>query len=120
MTNKNNQWAKEILKSNFLDLFEHGLEEMPMKTIEIHTFDIKILSIHQDRKPGEVAVIIGLISDKPGESETDFTCPSFMIRVEHRYYYREFFYEAMEVIRALRIINDYQHPIPEESFSITF
>jgi hypothetical protein len=121
--------AKEILSKNVLDLSMVGLDYMPMRTVEIETFEImnKSKSNPNDTETTchEKAYLLGLVDKNKNSSSGqysptgDLICRSFFVNVWHDYYYREFFCDAMEVIQALRILNEYKDPYPDESITIT-
>lgn len=96
--------ANQILSKNVLDLSAAGLEYMPMKTICIESFLVMNYHPENNRKndKGEMyheAELLGLVKDN--------TCSSYFISVHHQYYYREYFQDAIDVIEALRVVNDY-------------
>ena len=114
--------AKEILAKNFLDLEISGLDFIPnLKIIEIEEFEIINQSKDDPNKDTawfEKAYLLGIIDEqKKGNPyplreyvpEGDFYCCSFIVKIWHKHYYREFFREAMEVIEALRIANEYNY-----------
>jgi hypothetical protein len=121
--------ANEVLAKNSLCL-DNGLENLPMiKTVEIEIFEIMNKSkSHPDSQATmwyEKAHLMGIVENNNGTSSAhhhhvgDLTCCSFLVILWHTYYYRDFFYEAMEVIEALRTVNEYKHPFPEENITIT-
>jgi hypothetical protein len=120
--------AKEVLATNVLNLSVAGMDYMPMKTVEIEIFEVmnKSKSNPNDEETAwyEKAHLLGLVDEnKKNRSgqyspEGDLTCRSFVVKLWHNYYYREYFSGAMEVIGALRIVNGYKHPYPNESVTI--
>lgn len=121
--------AKEVLATNVLNLSITGMDYMPMKTVEIEIFEImnKSKANPNDEETAwhEKAHLLGLVDkNKKAHSgeyspEGHLTCWSFVVKVHHNHYYREFFNGAMEVIEALRTVNEYKDPYPDESITIT-
>ena len=119
--------AKEVLATNVLDLSVAGMEFMPMKTVEIETFEImnksKAYPNGTETCWDEKAQLLGLVKNKKTHSRQystagDLICCSFFVKIHLDYYYREFFSGAMEVIEALRTVNKYKDPYPDESVTI--
>ncbi len=114
--------AKEILSKNVLDLSTAGMDYMPMKTISIETFEIMNKSKDTnafETSRHEKAYLIGLVGENYDKSGADLACQSFFVKVWHNYYYADFFSGAIEVIEALRTLNEYKSPFPNESVTIT-
>jgi hypothetical protein len=121
--------AKEVLATNVLDLSTAGMDYMPMRTVEIETFEImnksKANPNDEETTWYEKAHLLGLVDENKKthsgqySPEGDLTCCSFVVKVWHDHYYREFFSGAMEVIEALRTVNEYKDPYPDESITIT-
>lgn len=121
--------AKDVLSKNVINLSKAGMNYMPMKTVEIETFEIMNKSKLKPNDEGttcfEKAYLLGLVDNNKKSSSGeyrpigDLICCSFFVNVSHNYYYREFFSDAMEVIQALRILNEYKDPYPDESITIT-
>lgn len=122
--------AKEVLATNVLDLSYCGMGFMPMKTIEIGVFEIMNESEsdpHSDYTAWhERAYILGLVDENKNTTSReyyatgDLICSSFVVKVRHDHYYREFFSGAIEVIQALRIVNNYKEFESDEHISINF
>ena len=119
--------AKKVLAYNVLDLSSAGMDDMPMTTVEIEVFEIMNKSKDPNNEETtwyEKAYLLGLVDkNTSGHSgqyspEGELLCRSFMVKIWHNYYYREFFWEAMQVIMALRVINEYKDPYPEDSVII--
>lgn len=120
------QKAKEVLSENALDLSQAGMDYMPMRTVEIETFEIMNKPNDEETTWYEKAYLIGLVDSNKKEHsrqsspEGDLLCMSFMVKVHHTYYYREFFNTAMEVIQALRVVNEYKNPYPDDRVTVEF
>lgn len=102
--------AKEILSYNVLNLRNAGIDHIPAKFVQIETFNITQID---EKNHCKHATLLGMI-DKSDSFENisvrphgDYCCTSFMVKVGLDYYYRDFFYEALDVIKALRIKNGY-------------
>lgn len=111
--------AKEVLATNVLDLSMAGMDLMPMKTVKIQTFEIMNKSKANPNEQTtwyEKAHLLGLVDENQKEG---LICYSFVVKLWHDHYYREFFSGAMEVIEALRTVNEYNSP-DDESITITF
>ena len=98
--------AKELLKNNCLDLSNAGMDRIPVKTVDIESF-----TYFKDNDE-KYADLIGLI--KKGE------CKSFLIKVRHLHYYADYFSGAMEILQALRLVNEWVNPFEEECCTIVF
>jgi hypothetical protein len=94
--------AKETIEYNVLDLSLCGMDQFPVKSIQIESFYIK-----NEGQEHDEADLIGLL-DKNKMDEPYFA--SYMVKVGHKYWYRENYNDAIDVIEALRISNKYIHP----------
>ena len=122
--------AKEVLATNVLDLSYCGMGFMPMKTIEIEVFEIMNQSKsdpHNEQTAWhERAYLLGLVDENKNTrsreycASGDLICCSFVVKVLHDHYYREYFSGAIEVIQALRIVNKYEEFESAEHISINF
>ena len=109
--------ADKILNYNVLNLNNAGLDYFPVKFVKIDSF-----IIGEEKNPNHppMAEILAMLekSDSNDEKfyhpEADYYCSCFMINDGHSYYYRDFFHEAMDVIKALRIKNGYDSKRWEE------
>lgn len=113
--------ANEVLSRNVLHLQSAGMDYIPVKTVEIEIFEIMNESKNPENQSTawyEKAVLIGMVTDN---NETyDFKCESFMVVIHHDHHYCDFYHEAMEVIEALRVVNKWTNPYPDESFTVSF
>lgn len=115
--------AKEILAYNKLDLSMAGIDYIPVKTVNIERFEIMNKSNNEDTNWSERAYLLGLVKNnnrKDYGMDGELTCCSFMVKLGLDYYYREHFNGAMEVIEALRTVNNYKDLFPDDSFTRTF
>lgn len=113
--------AKEILADNCLNLVEAGMANIPVDTVQIETFEV----MNPKKEDGETtwmdkAQLLGMLKKNKGGSNAhwpsngDFICSSFMVVIWHDHYYRDYFSGAMEVIEALRVVNEWKDPYPDE------
>ena len=109
--------AKEILARNVLKLPNAGLEYFPVKFVSINSFRISNTDENDRCMYAELIAMLDVVSNAPKfkmVSEGTHYCTAYFVYDGYDYYYRDFFFEAMDVINALRIVNDYrakgQHP----------
>jgi len=99
--------AKEILSKNKLHLDNAGLEYLPIETVEIDAF----FPDEGTESWTETIHLLGVVGKQNNISGSnyypkgDYVCRSFFVNIWHDYYYRDFFYEAMEVVEALKLLN---------------
>ncbi len=103
--------AQKVLSQNVLTLDNDGLQELPLRTIEVDMY--KITPTDEDF-PAKILGLISLV--EPRNSE--LSCSSFIVKYQRQYYYRYFLFEAFKVIEALRVMNDYQ--VKQSSESIVY
>jgi hypothetical protein len=112
----NTKKANEIIALNVLHLTNSGLDCLPLKLVFIESFQI---TGDENGKPQE-ATLIGILEEKSKHSSY-FKCKSYFVQINNTtYYYRDFMFEAMELIQALRFVNNWKTPYPDESFSFCF
>ncbi|GHT53710.1 hypothetical protein FACS189451_04050 [Bacteroidia bacterium] len=99
--------AEILLKKNKLTLDGAGMEFLPMKTVQVSQFEITKAAY--ENAVGEMASLIGNLKAKDeGRGITcDFKCASFFVNLHHDYWYCDYFDDALIIINALRVVNDY-------------
>jgi len=116
----NKKEAREVLAKNSLYLDYAGIDLIPMKTIQINYYEIMNETKYPHKNHGETtwieqAVLLGVVGENNVTGSMDFDrggdliCCCFFVKVGFTYYYRDFYEEAIEVIRALRVVNDFNH-----------
>lgn len=115
----NKKEAREVLAKNSLYLDYAGLDLIPMKTIQINYYEVMNETKYPHKNHGdttsiEQAVLLGVVGENNDRSSMDFDrggdliCCCFFVRFGFTYYYRDFYEEAIEVIQALRVVNDFE------------
>ena len=106
----NKEEATKIVNHNKLILDNAGIDNIPVKTVEIEKFEVTNGTGNQRK----TVTLFGLLrpADECHNIQTDFLCTSFFVADHLTYWFRDFFSDAMEVIEALRVLGDYT---PENS-----
>lgn len=116
--------ANEILSRNKLNLRGCGMEKIPVKTVEIEEFEINQNPIQENGITArrENAILIGMITKKKARHiDSNFLCLSFMVQVHYDFHYCDYYSEAMQVIQALRVVNNWVYPYDDSTpVSVTF
>ena len=111
--------AKEILSHNVLSLPNAGLDYFPVKIVNIESFRYSNPDKNERCRYVELLAMMDVTSNLPKTKnvfEGSHYCTAFFLFDGSDYYYRDFFYEAMDVIAALRVVNNYT-PNSEHSYS---
>lgn len=108
------QEAKEVLEVNELDLRECGLDMLPCKQILIESFPICYLG--ESKSNTLDAEIIGLI--RKNDIQNIPFCSSYFTRFHNRYWYRNVFFEALQVIEALKVLKSPPRRDPNDTVTI--
>jgi len=106
----NKEQAKKILEKNVLNDLFNSLDDLPIYTIDIDSFSVS-------KTDGDYAYLLGVIK-KTKKSKSDFFCSSFFVLYNDSYYYRETFSGAIEVIVALRTLNNFERKYDDEGVNI--
>ncbi len=94
--------AQEILSNNVLMFDTDDIYELPIRTIEIDIFRVSPLD-----KDFPVS-LLGILPLTPIASDNyELSCNSFLVKGEQKYYYRYTLLDALKVIEALRVSNNY-------------
>ena len=96
--------ATKILSESKLILSWDGLNELPIKTILIDDF------LYKDNARNCLSAnMYACIDNKKRNVESNFSAKGFLIQIEGTiFYYRPHFNEALDVIKALRVLNDFE------------
>lgn len=92
--------AEQILSENVLTLDTAGLENLPVKTVEVDRYFLR----EKDGR-ADVVYLYGNMQDKENSKlkfvEADYHCESFFVQHEQKYWYRDYLEEALDVKDAL-------------------
>ena len=103
--------AKAVLAHNVLNLPNAGLDYFPVKIVNIESFKISNPNKDGHCRYVELLAMLDETSNLPKSKkvyEGSHYCTAFFLYDGDNYYYRDFFHEAMEVVAALRTVNDFK------------
>ena len=99
--------AKEILSENLLIINKSGLDSLPTKKGIVARFSYKEVPSSEN-----LGVLIGLLDDGTNahniDYDYDYECRSFLVEFDKGYYFREYYEDALLVIEALQVANNYK------------
>lgn len=96
--------AQEIIKNKVLHLENDGINEFPLKTVLIDTFEISNRTLQS-----ETLYLLGLCRKHNHRDITcDTVCQSYFVQIDLYFYFASTLFRAFQIIEALRVLKDHK------------
>jgi hypothetical protein len=96
--------AQRIIKNKVLLLENDGINEFPLETVLIDTFEISNRTFHS-----ETLYLLGLCrKHNHRDISCDTVCQSYFVQIDLFFYFASTLLGAFQIIEALRVLKDHK------------